>query len=241
MHLPDDISLVWHGINDVENLHHFLSSPVQWGECDVRRDPSGELVLRHDPFSSRRPAGDEPPLSLEDALAALAAAGRSVKLDLKEGANLLPDVTIQLEALGIPDDRVWFNASIEVLAADGFRALRSSFPGAIVQCPVDWLTPLVMVMPLQAREVLSVLTRWGIDRVSVAWWTSGLPDVLRRLQAWGCAVNLYGVPDLDAFLRAARLRPESLTADFNFPEWGFHGHGSGAAPRADVGRTEAAA
>jgi hypothetical protein len=241
MYLPEHLDLVWHGINDVENLHHFLSAPVRWGECDVRRDATGALVLRHDSFSTRPPAEDEPLLALEDLLVALAAADRSVKLDLKQGADLLPDAMALLEALRFTDDRVWFNGSIEVLAADGFRLLRSTYPGAIVQTPVDWLAPLVKVMPLHTRELLSVLTRWGIDRASGAWSTTGLTEVVARLQGWGHAVNVYGVPDLDAFLRAARLEPDSLTADFNFPEWGLHGHGSGGPRRLESTGTEAAA
>jgi hypothetical protein len=240
MRLPEHVDLVWHGINDVENLHHFLSSPVRWGECDVRRGPQDSLVLRHDSFSARPPADDEQLLCLEDVLAALAAEGRSVKLDLKEREDLLPDVAELLDSRRFTDERVWFNASIEVLSAAGFRALRSTYPGATVQCPVDWLAPVVRVMPLQASDLLSVLSGWGIDRLSVAWSTSELADVLGRLQGWGHAVNIYGVPDLDAFLRATRLRPDSLTADFNFPEWGYHGHGSGAAGE-DVDRTDAAA
>ena len=51
--LPRQVELVWHGVNDRANLRHFLASPVRWGEGDVRRDPRGRLVMRHDPFDCR--------------------------------------------------------------------------------------------------------------------------------------------------------------------------------------------
>ena len=40
-------------------------------------------------------------------------------------------------------------------------------------------------------------------------------------------MNIYAVPDLEAFLQAALLLPRSLTADFNFPQWHYFGRGSG--------------
>jgi len=48
-----------------------------------------------------------------------------------------------------------------------------------------------------------------------------------RLDEWGYDVNIYAVPDLEAFLQAALLLPRSLTADFNFPQWQYFGRGSG--------------
>ena len=47
------------------------------------------------------------------------------------------------------------------------------------------------------------------------------------MERWGFNINLYDVPDLEAFLRAAFMLPRSLTADFNFPAWQYYGRGSG--------------
>ena len=55
------VTLVWHGINDAGNLRQFLASSVHWGECDVRRDPRGRLVSRHDSFERSPWRSDEPP------------------------------------------------------------------------------------------------------------------------------------------------------------------------------------
>lgn len=56
-------------------------------------------------------------------------------------------------------------------------------------------------------------------------------------------MNLYAVPDFESFVRALLLLPTSVTADFNFPEWGYYGRGSGERLRyhPNGGRTESGA
>jgi len=46
---------------------------------------------------------------------------------------------------------------LEAVGAKGFRRLRSAHPDAIVQCPVDFLGPLVMAAPRRARAVRRML------------------------------------------------------------------------------------
>ena len=113
------------------------------------------------------------------------------------------------------------------LGAEGFRRLRLAHPGAIVQCPVDFLAPLVLAAPRQAQSVLRMLAGWGISRFSVAWGRESTAVLVRQLEEWGYEVNLYAVPDHKSFLQAVLLLPRSLTADFNFPEWNYYGRGSG--------------
>ena len=50
--LPRQVQLVWHGVNDAANLAEFVASGVLWAEIDIRDDPSGELILRHDSFET---------------------------------------------------------------------------------------------------------------------------------------------------------------------------------------------
>ena len=50
-----DRTLIWWMLSltpaqRLEVLRQFLASPVRWGELDVRCDPGGRLVLRHDAF-----------------------------------------------------------------------------------------------------------------------------------------------------------------------------------------------
>jgi hypothetical protein len=225
--LPDQVQLVWHGVNDEVNLGEFLSSTVGWGECDVRRDPQQRLVLRHDSFERTPWTRAEPLLTLATTLEAFAGHVRGLKLDLKEGSDVLDEVLGLLDGHGFDDDHLWFNASIEAVGAKGFRRLRSAYPGAIVQCPVDFLAPLVLAAPRQARTVLRMLAGWGISRFSVAWGRHSTRCLVGQLEEWGYEVNLYAVPDHESFLQAVLLLPRSLTADFNFPEWNYYGRGSG--------------
>ena len=50
--LLEHVHFVWHGVNDAANLRQMLASEVHWGECDVRIDPIGRTVLRHDSFEA---------------------------------------------------------------------------------------------------------------------------------------------------------------------------------------------
>ncbi len=225
--LPDQVQLVWHGVNDEVNLREFLSSTVRWGELDVRRDPWQRLVLRHDSFERTPWSRDEPLLTLAPTLEAFAGHVRGVKVDLKDGPDVLDEVLALLELYGFDDHCLWFNASIEAVGAEGFRRLRLAYPGAIVQCPIDFLAPLVSAAPRRARAVLRMLAGWGISRFSVAWGRESTRSLVRQLEEWGYEVNLYAVPDHESFLQAALLMPHSLTADFNFPQWNYYGRGSG--------------
>jgi hypothetical protein len=73
------------------------------------------------------------------------------------------------------------------------------------------------------------LADWGMNRFSLNWQQNETRRMARLLMDWGYEVNLYGIPDLPAFLQAVLLLPNAITCDFNFPEWGYYGRGSGHA------------
>jgi phosphoglycolate phosphatase-like HAD superfamily hydrolase len=223
----DRVTFVWHGVNDGVNLARYLASEIGWAEVDVRSDPFGRLVLRHDAFDVTPWTRDEPMLLATEAVPRLVAAGRSVKLDLKEdGPTLLRSIDLA-SSLDVDDDRLWFNAELPVLGETGFTVLRQRFPTATISCPVDFIVPLLSASRNATDRILEELAAWGISRLSVRWG----PDarrVLDALEARGWEVNVYDVPYLEAFLWSSLLLPTSVTADFCFPEWGYAGRGSGA-------------
>ena len=92
-----------------------------------------------------------------------------------------------------------------------------------MQCPVDFLAPLVLAAPERAWDTIKLLMSWGINRFSVSWAGEHARALLESLEDFGCEVNLYAVPDLEAFLRAALMLPTSITTDFNFPAWHYFG------------------
>jgi hypothetical protein len=228
------VTVVWHGVNDWHNLGQFVASDVRWAEVDVRRDPVGRLVLRHDSFLETAWSRGEELVSLRDGLEVLRWSGRSVKLDLKEGGELINEVLEAVHGFGFADEELWFNGSIEALGREGFARLRRAHARAILQTPIDFLVPLLLAASELAEDVLGTLRRWAVTRVSLDWTTPGARDVLDAIERLSWEVNLYGVPDLESFLEAALLLPASVTADFNFPEWSYDGRGP--AGGADPGR-----
>lgn len=224
--MPDRVSLVWHGVNDETNLHHFIESSIRWCEADVRRDPYGRLVLRADSFEAVPWRRDETPFYLECFLDEVERHGKSVKLDLQEGGETIGRVLETVALFGLEDHRLWFNANIETLGEAGFLRIEEAYPGAVIQCPVDHLGPIARTMPAKARQILRDLECWGISRFSIGWNAPLRQDLFDRIGEWGYHVNLYDVPDLEAFLKAALMLPRSLTADFNFPAWNYFGCGA---------------
>lgn len=224
--LRERLHLVWHGVNDEENLGEFLASGIRWAEVDVRTDPLDRLILRHDAFDELPWDRAEQPLEFERCLDALRAEGRFVKVDLKENGPTLARTLEVVERAGVPDRELWFNGEIEVLGRRGFREIRSRHPDATISCPVDFTVPLLLAAPGLAEDVLEALAAWGVSRLSLRW-SADARRALDLLEAQGWEVNIYGVPNLETFLEAALLLPASVTADFNFPEWRYFGRGSG--------------
>ncbi len=226
--LIQHVQFVWHGVNDEDNLRQFLASEVQWAELDVREDPAThQLVLRHDSFTDYpRMNGERLPL-LGTFLDLLHHHGKGIKLDLKQRGRVMEGVLKLVSEFGIPDSRLWFNGRVATFGEHGFRAIARKHPSAILQCPVDFLAPLILGAPAKAREALEIFRDWGMNRFSVNWSVPSKNEILDQMERWGYEVNIYNVPDLESFLQAALLLPRSITSDFNFPKWGYHGRGSG--------------
>ena len=215
--LPRHVQFVWRGIEDRAAFARFIESGVQWCEAAVRTDPAtGRLALNRDPIDETRPTE---PIELADALDIVFDACRSIKLDIPEDGETFDALVDAIAGRRAGFDGLWFSASLDVLGERGFSRLRREFPDAIIQCPVDFLAPLIMAMPEDAERILKTVSEWGVDRVSISWKNLLRRQALGALQDWGWDVNIYNVPDLESFLRAALLLPTSLTADFDFPSW----------------------
>jgi len=226
--LPTHVQLAWHGVNDEANLRQFLASDVRWAEVDVLLDPvHWSVILRHDSFTVIPMAPNEEWITMAEVLDKIKASGRAIKIDLKAGGMLLDKVFELVTERGMTDEYLWFNANIERLMERGFNRLVAAHPNAIIQCPIDFLAPLIVAAPGQAHSTLQMLTGWGINRFSISWERPNLRELFDQMDHWGYQVNIYNVPDLEAFLQAVLLLPRSVTSDFNFPQWHYYGHGSG--------------
>jgi len=226
--LPQHIQFVWHGINEEVNLRQFLASDITWGECDVRLNPTAnDLILRHDSFSENPLYADEEWFSFDHLLSRLLKTGKSIKIDLKAGGILADKFLKFIDSHSFDESRLWFNGNVERLHEQGFRKLAGACPNSILQCPVDFLAPLICSAPKKAKEILDMFKTWGINRFSIDWQTRDMRIFFDQMDEWGFEVNIYNVPDLESFLRAVLLMPRSITSDFNFPKWHYYGRGSG--------------
>jgi hypothetical protein len=226
--LPQHIQFVWHGVNDEANLRQFFASSKQWAESDIRLDPSSRhLILRDDSFDESPLEEGEDLVFLEDILRSIQARGKSIKLDLKENGTSIHRMLELLGMLGFDGSHLWFNGSVDVLREEGFRILKEAYPSAIIQCPIDHLVPVILRDPNEGKRTLCTYEGWKINRFSVQWSTPHMRKVLDFIDRMGFEANIYGVPDLEAFLKTALLMPRSITSDFNFPKWHYFGRGSG--------------
>jgi hypothetical protein len=214
--LPRHVQLVWQGVNDRASLDAFLASTIRWGECSLRHDPLGRLVVRRDDFETRPWRRDGQELSFNRCLAELGRAGKCLEAEL-ESEQLLDDV---LQAVsGIDPEQLCFSATLQALGEPGFGRLSRALPGAVLQCPVDFLGPMLAGAPEKARDVLEMLRRWGVTRFALSWKQPLVRRALERLAGWGYETSLRDVTDLEGFLQAALLLPRSLSATFDFPQW----------------------
>jgi len=226
--LPESIQYCWHGLNDPDNLDQFLHSSVPWGEVDVRRNPAtGKLITRHDSFNKSPEFTGEQVQDFETTLRTLKENGRRVKVDFKQGRSVIGEVTEILHGIGFADDEIWFHGDIHKLYPRGFKQLRASFPGAILQTTIDGLGRFIVNRPGLAKGALNIYARWGVNRFLLTYNNLNLATIMDQMDDWEYEVNFYEIPDLRGFLRALLFMPTGITSDYNFPEWNRFGRGSG--------------
>ena len=97
--------------------------------------------------------------------------GKSTKVDVKEDGTTVDALIEAVKGRGIGESHLWFNGKIETLGQPGFMRLREAFPAAVLQCPVDFAGPLAAAAPQKALDILSMISEWGVNRLSVKWET----------------------------------------------------------------------
>ncbi len=222
--LPHHVQLVWKGIKDPRNLEQFLASKIFWSAAELRLDPATEhWVLREGSFRELPVQEGEEVVSAQQVMRRIRDQGRGVQLSLKESPDFFRDIFSLLDRVGLEDRSLWFKGELADWGESGFRAVRQYYPKSIVECPVHFITPLLLGAPDKAKDILKMLQSWGIDRFTVSFFDPHRAEACHRLQEWGFGVNLEDVLDLESFLQGVLYLPTSLTSNFNFPEWGYHG------------------
>jgi hypothetical protein len=194
--LPNHLCKVWYGINDVEALGQFFASDIHWGEVDVLSSSATRGSLT--PPSGLKPTCGEEHCNLRDLLWCFEQHGRGIRLDIGKGGQLIEEILDAVAASAIDDERLWFNADIETLRKEGFRALAEEHPRSLVQCPIGFIAPLLTVSPRKTESMLDLLYDWGINRFSLSWRAPGRQKIIETLYRWGFDLNIVGVPNLHA-------------------------------------------
>jgi hypothetical protein len=200
--------LVWHRANREADLVAFLESGVRWGECDARLDPRGVVRVSHEPLDGLTEWPE-----LTEWLGAIHAAGRSAKIDLKEGGPVIGAALGAVARAGFTDDDLWFNAAVEVPGGEaGFRRLADAHPGARLSCPLDTLASYLLVVPA-AQAVIDTLRAWGINWLCFGCRAPGAGSLVPAMQERGWPVNIWDIENADDLERALSFAPEAITAD----------------------------
>jgi hypothetical protein len=199
---------VWHRANRELDLAESLASDVRWVEGDARLDPTGVVRVSHEPID-----GLSHWMELTDWLATIHAAGRSAKIDLKEGGPVIEASLAAISRVGLRDEELWLNAPVEIPEGEGgFARLASAHPGARLSCPLDTLAPYLLIAP-PAYEVVDLLGAWGVNWLCFGSRATGVASLVPLLQERGWPINLWDVATAEDLERSLSLQPEAITAD----------------------------
>ncbi|MBT8508405.1 hypothetical protein AZH53_08310 [Methanomicrobiaceae archaeon CYW5] len=215
--LPRHITFVWHGVNNPRTLRQFLASGITWAEVDIRTGPDSECVCG-------REREGEASLSFAAALAAVGNAGRSLRIELREGGRLPARCIDALNEKGWKEEKLWFHCDPELTGPGAVGALRDAFPAALMQVPGDAVALALQEGEEHACGAVAAARALGAERLSFRFTTPNLADTLDFLDRCGMTADIRRETELDDFLRSVLLMPASVASDFRFPPgWDFAG------------------
>lgn len=221
--LPSHIAFVWNGMNNKKNLRKYLESNVNWAELDVRRLPTnGQIVLYHDSIES---SINMSLTSFETMLKELLDHHRKIKLVFKEDEQLLFDTIRILQNYKIADSHLWFHLLLDRFSKESIQRIHTIFPNAIVSVVIDYIIPVMQILPERSVDVLNTLKAWGINRFSISWMSTNKAVFVEKMQQLGMQYSFRDVSSLDSFLHAVLLQPIAITSNFYFPKWQYYGLG----------------
>jgi beta-phosphoglucomutase-like phosphatase (HAD superfamily) len=205
--LPRHIQFVWSGISTDERLDDFLRSNVHWADL-------GSVSL--EPGSKAESPGLD---RLRGLLRRLKDEGRGARLALGPDQVAAERVLMIVREVGLDSRSLWLTAALPDLRSDGFRSIAKSFRGAVVECSIDFLAPLMLSAPEQAEAILDTFIEWGINRFALSRDLPDLKSVLDSIEECGFDLTICGVAGLERFLQSILLMPRAIVADFRFPQW----------------------
>lgn len=214
---PSHIQLVRSGVNSRSDLQGFLSSDMKWAEMDIWLNPANDsLILRDCSFEKKPPLVNEAFSSLEDCLAPLFKYGRGAKINIREGGTVLDILKKEIDCYNVDYSKLWFSSGIEYITGHNFIDLAQSYPGATLECDVNFLIPVFRESVDKVSGILTLLSSWGINRFSLSRdGTDEKKDFINYLEEKGLNVHLSNVGDTESLIKVILLHPCSVSCDFN--------------------------
>ena len=220
--IPRHTQFVWRCDNTRTSLSDFVRSNVHWIEIDLR----GFF-----PYMQRSASGEPVLFTLDECLTLVKRHNKGIKLNLHGGGLLIGSIVEMIQKYDIDASSLWFQGSSLVLGENGFRLLRSLYPSALLQCPVDIFAQIVDEEPVIVKEKFRMLQEWGVNRFAVSWSNPKKRRLLSCLRQWEFETDIYDVAAIGSFLKAVLLLPNSITSRFNCSAaWNY--------PENQDGRTE---
>lgn len=99
------------------------------------------------------------------------------------------------------------------------RLIADIFPKVIIECPVDFIVPVLSSTPDEAEQILDTYTMWGSNLFALNWRTPNVRQALPALESLGFETTIYDVRSLEEFLQSVLHTPVAIVSNFNFPLW----------------------
>jgi len=213
--LPGHIQFVWSHVNTEISLKTFLQSNVMW--ADVTGVFYNLLNKKTDPATRLSIARDSS--LLLEYIGVFKDNQRGMRVNLQPGEDRLEIILDELVDSGMEDHLLWLSGNVDANRKDTFRLISDIFPNAIIECPVDFIVPVLSSTPDKAEQILDTYTMWGINRFALSWKTPNARQALSTLEGLGFETTVYDVKSLEEFLQSVLHTPAAIVSDFNFPLW----------------------
>ncbi len=213
----EHVTFVQDGLTDRKSLNDFLNSSVHWGNLTIREHPdAGDLILRQESFKRNPYTPGEDLLSLADGLDVLESSQKGSLLDLHLDPYHLENLIDRLSERELENNDLGFRTELGPLQPSDIKTLRTSFPESRLQIPVNFLSDVILGEDTKSGMLLQwIWDELEVDEFSVDWQVFRKRDLLKQLQSWNFPVNLRNVPNLEQFLKAALLLPDSITVNLD--------------------------
>lgn len=214
---PEHVTFIQDGLTDKHSLSDFLNSSVHWGNLTVREHPErNTLILRQESFKQNPFTSKEEPLELTEALEVLEPSSKGLFFDLHVSRKNLETLLDRLSDRELAENDLGFRTELGPLRPEDIKKIRDVFPDVRLQFPVNFLSDVI----LGEQRKAGMMLRWlrdelDVDEFSVDWQAFRKRDLLKQLQTWDFTMNLRNVPNLEQFLKAALLLPDSITVNLN--------------------------